>query len=301
MKIIKITTNTILKVFLILFVFSTMNMMGQRQKTSLEFSLHTGGGFDAYAFGPSKKANSSSGYGAEVGAGFSGFFSPTFGIYVGVGLNFVNIKSKLDTLKYVTSGLIVVDGEGNPRKYDLHTLLRGYTEAQTSMFITIPVMLQYQTKLTEHWHYKQRKNVAFYAMGGFKIHFLVNNKYEVMVPTLHNAGYFTDMGVWITGPTSQGFGTFHNSNVSNGKLNFGVMGSLALEAGAKWRVDRKIFLYTGVYFDCGLNDPFRSSRETLADYTSVNKLKNLPLLKVADRINLLAVGIKVRVAFHRVQ
>jgi len=297
MKIKKYISNSKVILFIILFALCSMNVMAQ--KSSLEFSIHGGGSFDVLAFAPLKKGNSSAGYGAEIGMGFSGFFSPQFGIYVGVGFNFMNIKSKLDTLKHVTSGLIKKDDLQNLRKYDLHTSLIDYTEVQRSMFITIPVMLQYQTKLNQHWDWRRTKNVGFYFMGGAKAHFLVNNKYETTVRMFKNLAHFTDMGVWINGPEYQGFGTFDNNTVGEGKLNFGFMLSVALETGVKWRIDRNIFLYTGIYFDCGVNDPFKDSRKSLANYTKKEDFKELTLLKAADRVNMLAVGIKVKVAFGK--
>jgi hypothetical protein len=294
MKIMKKTANSTMKLFIILFVFANLNVLAQKRNTSLEFSVHAGGGFDAFVFKPSSKDVSSAGYGGEIGGGFAGFFSPQVGIYVGAGFSMANIKSKVSSLKHVTPGLTQSDGW----LYDLHTTLNGYTEVQKMMFINIPVMFQFQTKHKQYWNWKQNKNIGFYAMGGVKVSFLVSNKYDAMVSTLYNAAYFPELDNWADTHTFAGLGYFEGNSTS-GDLDFGIMATLALETGVKWRIDRNVFLYTGVYFDYGLNDPFKDSRAPYSNFTSQKQLADLTLLKFADRASLLAVGVKVRVAFLR--
>jgi hypothetical protein len=295
MKIIKKTANTVTKLFIILFVLSNLNLSAQ--KTSLEFSVHTGGGFEAFAFRPSLKGNSSTGYGGELGVGFTGFFTPQWGIYIGAGFHMGNIQSKIDSLPTHITPNLIQEPEGN--FYNLYSTLFGYTEVQRTMGITIPVMLQFQTKPDRHWHWKQGKRVSFYAMGGLKLHFLFNSKYETAISQLYNKAYFYDLDNWADTQAFAGLGYFNKGYSSAGKLNFGVMASLALESGVKWRIDRRIYLYTGVYFDCGLNDPFKDNRVDRSNYTNEDQLKDLTLVRFTDKMNLLAVGIKVRVGFWR--
>jgi hypothetical protein len=301
MKKTKKTANIVTTLFIILLIVGNFNLYAQ--KTSLEFSIQAGGAFEAFAFRPTVKNNSSSGYGSEVGVGFTGYFSPQWGIHFGANFNLYSVKSKLDTLKFVTSDLTVVVPDPLGEKallYDLHTSLTGYTEIQKSMGITIPVMLQFQTRQNRQWqNWKQSSKVGFYAMGGVKVHFLIDNKYETSVSQLYNAAYFKEMGVWINTQTFAGLGSFNKGYESSGKINFNIMASLALEAGAKWYIDNKIFLYTGAYFDCGLNDPFKDSRSPRSNYIWEEQLKNLSLLKATKGLNLLAVGIKIRVGFWK--
>lgn len=296
MKKIKKTANAAMKFFIILFVFTNLNVLAQKN-TSLEFSVHAGGGFDAFVFRPSSKEISSAGYGGEIGGGFAGFFSPQVGIYVGAGFSMANIKSKVSSLKHVTPGLI--DNINGGLLYDLHTTLNGYSELQKMMFLNIPVMFQFQTKHKQYWNWKQNKNVGFYAMGGVKIFFLVSNKYDAMVTSLYNAAYYPELDNWADTQLFAGLGTFDKGYSTSGDLDFGIMATLALETGVKWRIDKNVFLYTGVYFDYGLNDPFKDSREPHGNFTSEKQLADLTLLKFADKASLLAVGVKVRFAFLR--
>jgi hypothetical protein len=80
--------------------------------------------------------------------------------------------------------------------------------------------------------------------------------------------------------------------------------ALSLEGGMKWRIGRKQFIYTGIYFDCGLNNinknknapkPFiiydNSDPES---FTSNSVLSSLP-----DKANVMAFGIKLRYAIRK--
>jgi hypothetical protein len=139
-------------------------------------------------------------------------------------------------------------------------------------------------------------------MGGFKLNVLVNNTYETTVEKISNAAYYPDLDNWAATQEFAGFGTFKNKNSGGGSFDFDVLAMLALEAGVKWRLNDEVFLYTGAYFDYGLNDPTKDVRTPISDYDYSNPEKNPPqieLLTVADRVNLMTIGIKLRLAFIR--
>jgi len=294
-KIIRRTTNAATKFCIILLVLSNLNATAQRRKTAAEFSIHAGGGFETAAFRPPSNINSSVGYGGEFGIGFTGYFNYQWGIHLSAGFCIANIHSKRDSLYHLTKGL--VDEHGY--RYNLHTTLFGYSEIHKKMGITIPVMLLFQTKQRHPWHWQYSK-VGFYAMGGMRMHLLFNNKYETSATKLYNAAYYVEQGVIIDTQEFAGLGFANINSGSEGKIKFGIMASVALETGVKWRLDRNIFFYTGVYFDCGLNDPFKNDRESLGNYTSKKQIeKHLGILQFPDKMNLLAVGVKVRIGFWR--
>jgi hypothetical protein len=72
---------------------------------------------------------------------------------------------------------------------------------------------------------------------------------------------------------------------------------LSFEAGLKWRFGNKVFLYTGAYFDFGLNDPIKNERAPYQYFNSVEKLSELKLLQFTNKVNLMTVGLKLRWAF----
>jgi hypothetical protein len=125
---------------------------------------------------------------------------------------------------------------------------------------------------------------------------LVNNKYTTEVASLYNTAYYPEYDNWISNQPALGLGTF-NGNSVKGKLKFNVLAMFAFEAGFKWQLGKKFFLYTGAYFDCGLHDSTKKSRIPFNDITTPEHLANLTLLDFSKRMNLLAVGVKLRFAF----
>ena len=296
MKIIK-KRRFVVQLFLILFVLSSFHGMAQRAPG--EFSIHVTGGVSTYCFAPAPKPYSSIGFSSDAGIGFTGFVSQQVGIHVGVGFGLFNVKSKISTLKPTTI-YDLYDKSINLR-YDLHSTLSDYTEIHKSLFLSIPVMLQFQTQQKQYWSWKQSPKANFYAMGGIKVLFLFDNKYDANIQMLSNAAYYPDFKNWAATQKFRGFGDFDNGYNHSDKMEFGVMAMVALELGVKWWLGNSVCIYTGAFFDCGLNDPIKDSRKSYKDYISEESLENFSILKVSDRTNFMVGGIKLRFAFSKMQ
>ena len=289
------------KLCLTLLMFSCLQTMAQ--KAPPEFSLHAGGGISTYSYKPSAKGTSSLGFISDFGFGFTGFVSQQVGIHTGVAFGLFNTKSRTPDLKTITPNLIYTDNI-QTLHYDLHTTLHGYTELHKSLFVNLPVMLQFQTKQKQYWSWKRTQKAGFYAKGGIKVLFLFNNKYEIRLDSLNNIAKFTEFGGTQGTQTFAGLGTFSNDKNgfnTDGKLDFGIMAMAALETGVKWRVDNNIFIYTGVFFECGLNDPIKDSRQPQNNFIWPEQLENLTIVNFSNKANLMTVGIKLRFAFTRNQ
>jgi len=96
-------------------------------------------------------------------------------------------------------------------------------------------------------------------------------------------------------PTFAGYGDFDNIS-SDGKTKYKISAALALEAGMKWNIGSLLAVYTGAYFDYGLTNiaketPFVNYNNVEpADFTINSAIAS------ADKINVMAVGVKVRLA-----
>jgi hypothetical protein len=294
-KIIKQQTSFATSLFIILFAFNYLQLTAQ--KAPHEFSIFADGGISSYCFQPRVKGTLSIGYSSSLGIGFSGFFGQRFGIHTSAGFGVLNVKSTLD-LYHVTPNL----KDENDEKFDLHTTLINYTEIHKTLFVSIPVMLHFQTRQKQYWNWSRTQKAGFYAMGGVKLHLLFNNQFEASVETLSNTGYYPEYDNWAGTQnfTEYGFGKFPGNGTA-GKLDFGLLAFFTCEAGVKWRIDNNIFVYTGVFFDCGLNDPIKDSRQPYEHYITKKRLTNLTLLKFSDRTNLIVTGVKLRFAFSKNQ
>jgi len=293
--------NAALKLCMTLLIFS--NLQAIAQKAPPEFSLHAGGGISTYCFQASPKGTSSLGFISDFGFGFTGFVSQQVGIHTGVSFGLFNVKSRTSDILTTTPNLVYTDNY-QILNYDLHTTLHGYTELHKSLFVSIPAMLQFQTKQKQYWSWRRSQKAGFYAMGGVKVLFLLNNRYEIRLNSFNNIAEFTDFGVGQGTQTFAGLGNFDNDKMgfnTAGKLDFGIMAVAALETGVKWRVDNNIFIYTGVFFECGLNDPIKDGRQLQNNFIWPEQLENLSIIKFSNKANLMSVGIKLRFAFTRYQ
>ena len=299
----KLISKKNISVILFLMFFALSNLQLLAQKAPAEFTFHGAGGVSLYAFQPAVKA-SSLGYNADFGLGFNGFFSRQFGIHIGAGIGYFNVTSKVAKLETITYGKL---DQVNGLYYDLYTTLSGYSEIHQSLYVNIPVMFIFQTaQNSQHWNRRQAQKPSFYAMGGVKVLLLFNNKYEAGVKSLFNKAYYTALGSWAGTQTFAGYGNFdnHGKGYSNsGKItDFGIMAAFAAEVGVKWHVSKNAAIYTGAYFDCGLHDPIKDSRQPYEKYISEEDLQDdLTIMKFSNRANLMTAGIRVRFSFSKRQ
>ena len=290
-------------------LFAAMSMQLSAQEIKHEFSVHVGGGLSSLSYKLSE-GDRSGGFGGDFGVGYTflqvkeravetGRVSYlNWGIHSGIGLGLYNAKANLDNTKTVIKDLD--DGDDYFSAFDLRTTLSDYNETQKTMFLNIPVMGLFQLD-------------KFYAMGGVKIGIPLNGKYSVKNPTLTNKAWYPELQNEIDAPRFRGLGKFDDKSF-DGTLDLGVAVMLSLEAGYKWSIADNISLYTGAYFDYGLNNVDKSNKKTFVNYTieknntadfttnsvlaSYSDSKNKSTT-FTDKVNVMAVGIKVRVAMAK--
>jgi len=284
--------NWIVKLLIILFTLSSLHLFAQ--KNSKEFSMYGGGGLSFFAYQAPMNFTSSIGYHGDVGVGFTGFVSQQCGFHIGAGLGLFNIKAKVGDLQTFTPDLT----DWNERLYDLYTTLSGYSETHKTFSLNIPLMFQFQTKMKQGWNWKKSQKLGYYAMIGAKLHLLFNRTYDSQITTLYNAAYYPEADNWAATQTFAGLGDFVGKD-TDGKLNVDVLAMFAFETGLKHRLNKNLYLYTGIYFDCGLNDPTKKYREPVGNYIFVKDLADLSLLEFYNNSFLMGIGIKLRLAFYK--
>jgi hypothetical protein len=277
------------KQIILLFVtilFVTLNSFSAIAQSTQEFSVYAGGGLSTLKYSLSEgKINN--GWGCDFGMAYSYFFNEYFGVNTGLGFASYNAKIALnDATTIVTPNL--KDNEGDT--FDMHTTLDSYDEKQNTMFLNIPVMLQYQTGKTN----------KFYAQGGVKIGIPLSGSYKTPYTVITNKGYYPEFDNWATTQKFAGFGAFVKQE-SDSDLDLKVSFMLSAEAGMKWLIGNNLRFYTGIYFDYGLNDLVGTHNKPFIDYntaTPTNISSNSLLESLTDKVSNLAIGVKIKLAFE---
>jgi len=267
-------------IILLLVVLNSLSLSAQ---VAHEIIIQGGGGYSTLGYKPSTGKHGG-GYGGECGLGYTCIFGEQWGVYAGIATGFYNAIAKLDGATIVTPNLR--DNEGD--RFDMYTTFTQSDEVQNATFLNIPVMMQFQTK-------GARK---FYALAGVKVGIPLGGKYKMKDVNLSNAGYYPELDNWFNSQTFAGFGDFANKN-TEGKLAFKTTVMLALEAGMKWKVGNIASLYAGVYFDYGLTNIAKESDAQFLNYPPLNATNfsiNTVLPHITQKIHLMAIGVKLRIA-----
>ena len=276
-KINKLTTCSI--VLLILFLFSFSSFAQDEGKH--EFSIYGGGGLSTFLNKP-KFADDKLGLGGLFGLGYNYSFSPKWSINTGAELALYNAKIKASTL---TTTSRVYDG--GALWFDYVATHSNFEEKQRAIYAQIPLMLQFQSA----------GETKFYASAGVKYGFNLDGKFDVKADNFSAEGKPI-----VSGQPSPGV-SVNTSNIKHSgklKLDEGVILG-ALEAGIKWPLSPKTSLYTGAYVDYSLSEPINLLQlQQVAGYQTKperNSVVNSPSFSDIN-VNLLAVGLKVRLAIH---
>jgi hypothetical protein len=261
----------------------------KRQKH--ELSVYAGGGLSSlqYEAGAGKTTN---GLGGLFGAGYTYFLNRSWGLGTGVEIAIYQSNSSLSNF----SDNYDVQGVTSRDNYTYYYALKSYKETQRALYLNIPLMLHFQ---------RGRKYIMYGALGG-KVGIPVNSSGSAPKYTLNTSGYFPTEGRTYDDLPQYGFGTYNykkgNVDLENFKLHF----MLSAEAGMKWQVMNNHDLYTGIYFDYGLNNIFKATNDKtfVKNELSPDNPKMSPLLEsrvtgspYTEKIVPLAVGLKVRFTF----
>ena len=204
-----------------------------------EVSLSVAGGLSTLSY-DANIGERKNGAGGNFGLGYTYFFIDNLGISSGVEFSLYKAEGKANKFNTVIHNLVdSSDGE----LYDHYSLFRAYKEKQDVTYINVPLMLQYQLG----------EENKFYARAGVKLGIPVKGKYKSSASEVVNKGFFHNTANWGETQEFMGFGTVANySNDEDIDLNIACL--LSAEAGMKWKLSNKMFLYTGAYIDYGVND-----------------------------------------------
>lgn len=219
-----------------------------------EVSFFGGGGLSSLSYSP-KEGKQTDKAGFSGGIDYNFYFTPGLSIKSGVALSTYNSEFKMNSFadKYAT---IDMSGEA----FELQYQVDNYHEKQNMTAISIPIMLQYETQSINR----------FYIAGGVKLAFPVKTKSDIASANIKAQGYYSQWNETpLDEPEFMGFGNFTTQKSSyDVDLSTAVM--LSLETGMKWKLQRKLSLYTGVYCDLGVNNISKEKNKNMLVYNKDN-------------------------------
>lgn len=261
----------------------------QKDVQKHELSIYGLGGYSSVGYTLDGNGSKSNSIGGGAGLGYTFNINPSLGIVTGVEMTMYSSEASYDRLsKEYTTGT----GEDLLRfTYSVNN----YKEAQSIRLFSIPLMAQYSLPLGGG-------STRFFASGGFKLGFPVTAKADITPGTATTLGYYAHEDITYVNLPQHGF-------VNNAKLpdvsrdiDLGFSASLALETGVRFALTDKIGLYTGLYFDYGLNSIQKVNDRHLLEYDVANessfRYSSVLNTVLTDKVNLLSIGLKLRISLR---
>jgi hypothetical protein len=279
-----------------LLIATTAKAQEKRHKQDMpkhELSVYGMGGYSPLSYSLTSNGVNSGGTGGGAGLGYTLNISPSLGIVTGVEIAVYSSEASFDNLQGTDS-----EGTGMGA-FDFSYSLKNYKEKQSVTLFSIPVMAQYGLPLGSG-------STKFYASGGLKLGFPVNAKADLTsgVATTSIYGKYEDVeyeNIEYVNMTQHGIVTNESLPNASKDIDLGFSIALALEAGARFSLTDKIGLYTGVYFDYGLNSIQKVNDKHLLEYDKDNEttFKRHSVLNTGftEKVNLMSIGLKIRIGF----
>ncbi|MDU1890650.1 MAG: outer membrane beta-barrel protein [Dysgonomonas sp.] len=282
-------------ILVIIGLFSYNSAFCQKQ-TKHEVSVWGMGGSSSLKY-DLKVGSASGGASGGFGVGYTYFVSNMIGLNTGLEFGFYKGTAKLNEIK---NSYETTDWEG--KDFLFKSTISNYEETQNACLLNIPIMLHIQLPL--------EKESKFYAAGGIKIGLPISGTYKVKKGTIKNTGYYKFEDYEYDRPEELGFGTFQ-ANETNEDFDLSTAIILSLETGIKWKLQEKLGLYTGIYFDYGLNDIGKEDRvNQFVEYNPASPrdfyqhsiltsqyITDTKTDSFTNKIIPVAFGVKVRLAF----
>ena len=251
----------------------------QAQKGDQLLSLSVGGGLHQLGYSIDNGSRKG-GAGYTLGAGYAYFFSPSWGISTGVGVQSFKATTTMNALTKMPS----VDTEGDA--YELRTRYSSWKEEQSATLIDIPVTATYRRALTD--------KVGLTASAGAKLSIPAKSTYKVTGGTITTTGYYSQWDVELSDIPEQGLRTYGERPSDDISLRATV--ALLADAGASYQFTNAISLYGGIYASYGMGSMLKTDSKPI--YLKDGTYNGLFASDAVGKVRPLAVGVRLGVVWN---
>lgn len=212
------------------------------QGSSLQFYL--GGAYSSMGYRLQDGKNLGH-IGGEASVRYAYFFTPEWGLSVGVDFSTYGSRGKLNTLLQ-WDGQIDTDGES----YNHRAITHDWKEDQRTYMLSIPLTAQYQHRFND-------KIGIFAALGGF-VGLPVSSNYRLVSGALEHRGYYPQWNLELYDLSNHDFYTEHIGEAFSTepkKLSLKqISAGIKMDLGVIVPLNDKIDLFAGVYGSVVCND-----------------------------------------------
>jgi hypothetical protein len=178
-------------------------------------------------------------------------------------------------------------------RFKFQYLMTGYVEEHYITLLSIPVMVQYSVPLTH--------SIKYYLSGGFKLGLPTKNKAVILSNTLNTSGYYYFENQTYTSLPQYGFVSESSPKSTETDIDVNALLTASVETGTRFSIFNNTLLYTGIYFDYGLNDIRATKDRQIIEYQKFNP----PILKYGsilnttnvDKMKIWNAGVKLQLSF----
>jgi outer membrane protein OmpA-like peptidoglycan-associated protein len=216
-----------------------------------ELHVKVSGGWSGLNYN-SNQIDEALGFGGGLGVGYTYFLNSNWGIVTGLDLQYSSNR-----LGIQDQTLANYEVDSRTSAFEYRVSANGYKEKQDFVSLAIPVFLQYRTAFSP-------KTTGYINLGG-KLLLPGKQNIDANANILALSGYYPDSNLEIDDLPNHGFGTLTNwSDETKISLKTAVL--LSFETGLAFKIKEQT-LYTGLYFDYGLNNMLsKDASENIVTY-----------------------------------
>lgn len=209
------------------------------------------------------------------------------------GLEFFKYRSKATLADNQTYTHNQIDDQGSAFEYRVST--SSYSETHNTSAFRIPLLLQYTTGAQEktQWHFN----------GGLKLLLPTKITTKASASKLTTKGYYPDVNAEVHSLPQHGFGDVNNwQSTGSYTTKAGWMFSTGTGISFKISANSKTRLYTGLYFDYGINN-LKAGKEVLSviTYNSQNvanvQANGSMAMAEATSLKMTNIGLQIKLTF----
>jgi len=275
-------------IFLSIMLLTTITISAQKtvrnaNKTSM-LSFRVGGGLHGLTC-PLEKGKYNNYFNYNIGIDYTYFFTPNWGISLGVGYTEYSGKGKIRSYTYQYDA-IDTDNESYTMNVDANNL----REKHTLAFIEIPVMVKYSYPIT--------KNISLLSGIGFKTGFSTDAKYKLESGYITTTGHYSDNWVAKDKP-EHGFYTDKDISGKKDDIKLKTAFSLVAETGIYYKLNDCWSLSGSLYGGYTLNNINDSKAATglLSTSGDYNTYEGIMASELAKSIHPFSVGLKFGISY----